>query len=222
MEHHFNVDDAKKHGIECAILLNNIRFWVDKNRANDKHFHDNKYWTYNSVKAFGELFPYWSKDQVRRYLEKLEKAGEIVSGNFNQSHYDRTKWYSLNDQIELANMPNEVGENAKPIPYNKPYNKPSIDIYTRKSDFADTLIPFVDTYGRDMIRDFYEYWTEPNEKNTKFRKELQKTWSLDRRLKTWNDNNFKRNTNNTKQQKQDELRKFTEQIRKDNGQWLDL
>ena len=41
-----------------------------------------------------------------------------------------------------------------------------------------------------MIREFYEYWTEPNKSNTKFRYELERTWSLDRRLKTWNKNNF--------------------------------
>lgn len=126
MEHHFDIDDAKKHGVECAILLNNFRWWLAKNKANNKHFHEGRYWTYNSVKAFGELFPYWSKDQVRRYLEKLEKSGEIVSGNFNKSHYDRTKWYSLNDQIELASMPNDVGEDAEPIPYNNTYNKTDI------------------------------------------------------------------------------------------------
>lgn len=64
------------------------------------------------------------------------------------------------------------------------------NIKERKLKFASTLKPFIDTYGKDMINDFYEYWTEPNKSNTKYKQELQKTWSLDRRLKKWSENNF--------------------------------
>lgn len=73
------------------------------------------------------------------------------------------------------------------------------NIESRKLKFANTLIPFVEIYGRDMIKDFYEYWTEPNPSNTKFNKELKKTWSLERRLATWakNDNNFNKQKNGT-------------------------
>jgi hypothetical protein len=197
--------------------LNNIRFWVAKNKANEKHYYDGKYWTYNSVKAFSELFPYWSKDQIRRYIDKLETAGEIVSGNYNQSHYDRTKWYSLNCQIELANLPNENGENAKPIPYIKTYNKTD-NIEERKLKFANTLKPFIDIYGKDLLKDFYSYWTEPNKSNTKFKQELQKTWSAERRLENWakNDKNFNNNFNH-KQQQQNELTRIANEIR--NGQY---
>lgn len=55
----------------------------------------------------------------------------------------------------------------------------------RKKDFYDELIPFVQMYGKKMIREFYDYWTEPNISGTKFRKELEKTWSTGRRLSTW-------------------------------------
>lgn len=64
-------------------------------------------------------------------------------------------------------------------------------IEERKLKFANTLKPFLDTYGKEMIKDFYEYWTEPNKSNTKFKQELEKTWSLERRLKTWANNDFK-------------------------------
>jgi len=73
------------------------------------------------------------------------------------------------------------------------------NIDSRKLKFANTLIPFVEIYGRDMIKDFYEYWTEPNKSNTKYKQELLKTWSLERRLATWakNDNNFNKQKNGT-------------------------
>jgi acyl-CoA thioesterase FadM len=72
MEHHFNIEDAKKYGIVEAVILHNIRFWIMKNKANNTHLHDGEYWTYNSVSAFTELFPYLTKDQIRRALESAE------------------------------------------------------------------------------------------------------------------------------------------------------
>lgn len=59
------------------------------------------------------------------------------------------------------------------------------EIEDRKLKFASTLEPFLEKYGRPLLNDFYKYWTEPNKSNTKFRQELEKTWSLERRLETW-------------------------------------
>jgi hypothetical protein len=53
---------------------------------------------------------------------------------------------------------------------------------------------------------------EPNKSNTKFRYELEKTWDTERRLKTWNQNNFGNNTND-KKQKQDELTRLASEIK---------
>ena len=64
------------------------------------------------------------------------------------------------------------------------------NIEERKLKFAETLKPFIETYGKDMVKDFYLYWTEPNKSNTKFRQELERTWSPERRLISWNKNNF--------------------------------
>jgi hypothetical protein len=70
--------------------------------------------------------------------------------------------------------------------------KNNIDI--RKLKFADTLKPFLDKYGKDMMNEFYGYWTEPNKSNSKFRQELEKVWDLKKRLNTWsnNDKGFKK------------------------------
>lgn len=75
-------------------------------------------------------------------------------------------------------------------------------IDARKLKFSSTLQPFLEVYGKDFLNDFYKYWTEPNNSGTKFRRELEKTWDLDRRLATWakNDKNFKPNQNGTTQQ----------------------
>ena len=65
------------------------------------------------------------------------------------------------------------------------------DLEKRKKSFYDSLVPYVDTYGKAMVKQFYDYWTEPNKSGTKFKMELEDTWSLQRRLTTWEDNNHK-------------------------------
>jgi hypothetical protein len=204
MNHSFNVDIAKKYGVECAIILENMQWWIAKNKANRKHFYKGRYWTYNSAKSFSELFPYWSKHQIGRFLRRLEHEGLVVSGNFNKAGYDHTKWYSVNDSlilqicnIECAELQHRMYENAQPIPYINTDINTDNNIEERKLKFASTLKPFVDVYGKDFLNSFYAYWTEPNKSNTKFKQELEKTWGLERRLQTWakNDVNFNKGKN---------------------------
>ena len=69
----------------------------------------------------------------------------------------------------------------------------------RKEDFYNTLIPFVAKYGKEMVRAFFDYWSEPNKSNSKMRYELERTWDLSRRLGTWasRDNQFNHRSNGT-------------------------
>jgi len=64
------------------------------------------------------------------------------------------------------------------------------DIKDRKLKFSESLKPFLEVYGKEMLNDFYKYWTEPNKSKTKFRMESQKFWDLKKRLSTWDKNNF--------------------------------
>lgn len=136
--HQFDVAVAKEYGIQEAILLQNIAFWVQKNAANNKQVYDGNVWTYNSVKAFAELFPYMSEKQIYNALKKLENEGLIVTGNYNKSAYDRTKWYALTEKacdilgisifplgkIQNQNWENQNYPEGEPIPDNKPDDKP--------------------------------------------------------------------------------------------------
>lgn len=115
MNHSFDVDIAVTYGVNEAIFIENIRFWIAKNKANKRHFYDGRYWTYNSMNAYAELFPYWTTNQVRRIIESLVSKGAIVSGNYNPNPYDRTHWYALNPQMDMANLPNGKGEKAKSL-----------------------------------------------------------------------------------------------------------
>lgn len=55
----------------------------------------------------------------------------------------------------------------------------------REKEFYKELEPYVQMYGKEMIREFYDYWTEPNKRKTGNRKDLQKTWDTQKRLQTW-------------------------------------
>jgi len=135
MTHHFEVGDAEKFGVNAAIILSNIKFWISKNRANEKHQHEGRTWTYNSVKAFSELFPYLTNKQVRTAIDKLVKKGVLIQGRFNKLSYDHTKWFALADEETICPQGQKVlpsgangfalGGNA--IPYSKPYKKPDME-----------------------------------------------------------------------------------------------
>ena len=98
MNHSFNIELASVVGIEGAILIENLYFWIKKNMANNTHFYEDKYWTYNSTRAFQDLFPYMNKSKISRELTLLKQLGYIETGNFNKISYDRTLWYSLTEK----------------------------------------------------------------------------------------------------------------------------
>lgn len=125
--HSFDPEVAAKVGLNAAVIYQNIVWWAEKNAANGKHFHDGLWWTYNSVSAFGELFPYLTGKQIRTALAKLEEDGLLVSGCFNKSAYDRTKWYAptcLYVESDLPKKANEDAQKGEPIPDSKPVHKP--------------------------------------------------------------------------------------------------
>ena len=60
------------------------------------------------------------------------------------------------------------------------------NIDSRKTSFANSLKPFLDLYGKEMLNDFYFYWTEHGEKDKKMRYEKQTSFNVELRLRTWN------------------------------------
>jgi hypothetical protein len=79
--------------------------------------------------------------------------------------------------------------------------KEEYNIDSRKKDFAALLQPYIETYGREMLNEFYFYWTEPNQRKTKMKYEMEKTWSIERRLNTWSKQSVKFGTAVSKAEK---------------------
>ncbi|WP_293666505.1 DUF4373 domain-containing protein [uncultured Parabacteroides sp.] len=58
----------------------------------------------------------------------------------------------------------------------------------RRNDFGQSLVPYMERYGKEMIRAFFDYWSELNKSETKMRFETNKTWEVAKRLATWANN----------------------------------
>lgn len=153
MMHSFDIDIAKEYGLNEAILLNNLWFWVEHNRANNINYYDGNYWTYNSTRAFNELFPYLSQRQIQNALKKLRDKGILIVGNYNKSSYDRTLWYAFSElgkcimqkcKMDITNSNSQECENVKPIPNNKQSNNKTknnkTNIYHNQSIYLDSDI----------------------------------------------------------------------------------
>lgn len=126
----FDPDIAKHVGVNAAIIFENVCYWVEKNRLNEKHFYDNDWWTYNSKTAFEALFPWLTYNQIRSALDKLREEGYLKVGKYNKHSYDQTMWYALgnNEACEKTQMhwgknPNGLGLKPQPIPNDKPNDK---------------------------------------------------------------------------------------------------
>jgi len=96
-EHHFRVEIAKQYGMDAAVFLHDVFYWVQYNRSNQQNEHDGRYWMYNTMKAFCELHPYWSKRQIERIIAKCKDSGLLLTGCYNNDPRDRTAWYTLTD-----------------------------------------------------------------------------------------------------------------------------
>lgn len=138
----FDTEIATRFGVEESVMLQNLDYWIEKNKANGRHFHDGRYWTYNTIQAFSELFPFWSAKQIRRILQSLISAGIVITGNYNDNQRDRTIWYSIdydalncpNGQMQLPKRENEIAQMGKCVE-DSIYNQ-DIDITNSNTDNA--------------------------------------------------------------------------------------
>ncbi len=52
-------------------------------------------------------------------------------------------------------------------------------------EFRDLCRSYQGKYDLGMLENFYYFWSEPTPDKTKMKWELQKTWSIDHRLRAW-------------------------------------
>lgn len=134
---------------------------------------------------------------IRTILKKLEKTNEIELKSTSQfTIVTICKYECYQDQEEDTNkqITNNQQTTNKQLTTNKnDKNKEEYNIPIRKQEFALKLASFIEMYGKEMIREFYEYWTEHGEHDKKMRFEKQSSFNIELRLRRWNKNVQERN-----------------------------
>jgi hypothetical protein len=115
-------------------------------------------------------------DFLNEQLLEFENTSKINSENARIGWEKRRKNATA---LKSQSDPNAIREDKSKE------DKIKKDINIRKQEFKNSLFPFLDIYSKEMLKDFFDYWSEHGEKDRKFRKEKEKSFNLDLRLKTW-------------------------------------
>lgn len=118
---------AKILGVNEAIVLQYIHYWLEKNKEKKINYKDDRYWTFKSIQRWhDEDFNFWSESTLRRIFMSLEKKGILIVANFNKVGFDRTKWYSI-DYKKLNEIVSEKSE----------YEEEKEEIYGEENSYVD-------------------------------------------------------------------------------------
>jgi hypothetical protein len=166
MKHCFDVEIAKEYGLEEAVVIENLAFWIRQNFIKNKNLNDGLYWTFYTFKNLNELLPYINISKLKRVINNLKEKKVIMIGNYNKNNYDKTTWYTIiNNQIlskyniEYSIVPWFFGlvHNGPSIGYNGPsigYNGPSIGYNGPSIGYNGLTIPDINTdINTDIIKD---------------------------------------------------------------------
>jgi hypothetical protein len=150
------------------------------------------------------LSPIWNfiKSQLDNMKEKYDDKREQLKINglqggrpkkqmdTNETKENQTKPNGFLEKQKKHNNNNNENENnnvnENEVSGDKsPTRPPKKTIEERMLIFKESLRPFVGVYPNEMLKEFYEYWTEKNEGAFKFKKEMERTFELSKRLANW-------------------------------------
>lgn len=115
---------------------------------------------------------------------KQNQANENLLKQNSNAHAHNNISYSNNKEDKKETTTKVVVEKEEERNTPQP---PSLvnPLVTRQKAFYDSLRAYVGQYPADILRCFYDYWSEPNRSQTKMRMEMEKTWDVGRRLAYW-------------------------------------
>ena len=94
-----------------------------------------------------------------------------------------------NQKKENKNLKKETS------PYGESKKKISLSLSRtpeeRMQEFYESMVPYASQYDREMLNDFYQYWTELDKRRRRMRFEMQKTWEIGKRLALWSRKSFR-------------------------------
>lgn len=94
---------AAKIGLNEAIMLQQIHFWISLPKAIEK---DGRRWHYDSFDKWCIQFPFWCKRTIKTIVQKLRNKNLIIAKPMSSNSSNRTLWYTVNydelHKIELT------------------------------------------------------------------------------------------------------------------------
>lgn len=149
--------------------------------------HDFELFTFSGTE-FGSLSVQKRLDERALKSKKArDSAQKRWSNNIDNQPNDANALPTESESNAIKKERKETKERKKYI--NKPKKK-STKIEFTKTEFQNMLIPFLEKYKKELIREFFDYWTETNINNGKMRYEGEKYFSISRRLATWHKNSL--------------------------------
>lgn len=173
MTYFFDENQAIRYGVDEAIMISNFSFWISHNKANNKHFYDGHYWTYNSKSAFSEIFSFWSEKQIGRIVKSLVEQGVLITGNYNKRKMDKTTWYAFaneSDHLGMSDLTKRVDhivpngqitsdQTGRPIPDNKHTDNKTDNKHTDSTVDSDKSSSFAHKQIVDFwLKEFHIGW----------------------------------------------------------------
>jgi hypothetical protein len=152
------VDDAILYGVPEAMLLNFLRHNIGEKKNNPtenlKYYKDGKFWYYNSKRKFAAFFPYWTEKQLRTLLSNLIESKILITGNFNKKAYDKTIWYTINDEVDAINSEKialNYQESLKYLDENTLIdNNPQPEWAKTSAQMGQPIQHIINTYNQDI------------------------------------------------------------------------
>lgn len=90
---------AEMIGLNESLFIQQLHYWLEESTK----YYDGHKWVYNSYESWHKQFPFWSLSKLRRVIVRLEEMDLVISGNFNRTKLDKTKWYRINYDL-LRNL----------------------------------------------------------------------------------------------------------------------
>lgn len=90
---------ASRVGLNESIVLWKLNSLLIESRDSNKNYKDGRYWAPGTFDYWKKQFPFWSLPTIKRTFARLTKAGIVVTGNYNDSVFDRTSWYRIDYSV---------------------------------------------------------------------------------------------------------------------------
>lgn len=132
-----------------------------------------------------------SEFKVRESLSKLENTGFLKKTTTNKFTKLKLLQYGadanntdLKVKQNAVETPIKVQPNQNQTPTNK-NNKENKEVEERKEVFKNKILNFSNTFSKQHLDGFYDYWSAKNEQTCRLKFEEEKSWNLESKLKSW-------------------------------------